>query len=68
MILKDACMKMLRELSEHKNTDKEDLMLGYVNDRLNASFETYRKELELGLDYLKRKNELNVVRKLNRMS
>lgn len=66
-MIRDFCNRMLNDLSKHKNTDKEDLLLQYVNERLNKSFDTYQKELDQGLEYLKRRNELNVVRKLNRL-
>lgn len=61
------CEQMLKSLATHKNKDKEDLFLQYVNERLNKSFTSYQEELNQGLEYLKRRNELNVIRKLNRM-
>ena len=61
------CEKMLAELEQHNDKDKEEIFLACVNERLNNSFTSYQHELNQGLDYLKRRNELNVIRKLNRM-
>ena len=61
------CENALSELDKHKNTDKEDLLLQHINERLTKSFDTYQKEMDLSIEYLKRRNELNVVRKLNRL-
>lgn len=66
-MIESFCERALDELSKYKHTDKEELFLQHVNNRLNKSFESYQAELQQGLDYLKRRNELNVMRKLNRL-
>ena len=65
--MRDKCKHMLAELSKYKHTDKEALFLQHVSTRLNDSFNSYQEELDQGIAYLKRRNELNVVRKLNRL-
>ena len=61
------CERALADLAKHKNTDTEDLMLHFINERLDKSFNSYQEELQRGLDYLKRRNELNVLRRMNKL-
>ena len=61
------CERALADLAKHKNNDKEDLMLKCINERLDTSFNSYQEELQQGLDYLKRRNELNVLRRMNKL-
>ena len=61
------CKHALTELSKHKNYDKEDLLLQHINERLTKSFDTYQKELDTSIDYLQRRNELNVMKKMNKL-
>lgn len=65
--LEQLCIHLLKDLKEYNHTNKEDLLLKYINERLDKSFETYQEELQTGFEYLKRRNELNVIRKLNRL-
>ena len=60
-------LKMISELQNYKGHTKEELMLKMVNERLNQSFEVYNKELEQSLRYLSKKNELRMMRKLNKL-
>lgn len=60
-------LKMISELQNYKGHTKEELMLKMVNERLNQSFEVYNKELEQSLRYLAKKNELRMMRKLNKL-
>lgn len=62
------CRMALRELSMHKNTDKEDLLLQHINARLTKSFDTYQEEVDSSIAYLKRRNELSVVRRMNKIT
>lgn len=57
---------MIEDLNTHKR-DREYLMLEYINKRLDKSFTSYTSDLCSSLDYLERRNSLNVVKKLNRM-
>lgn len=61
------CKMALKELAQYKNTDREDLLLQHINARLTKSFDTYQEEIDTSIAYLKRRNELNVVRKMNRL-
>lgn len=61
------CERALADLAKHKNNDKEDLMLQFINERLDKSFNSYHEELQQSLDYLKRRNELNVLRRMNKL-
>ena len=63
-MLEETLFNMLYQLEKHKGTDREELLLVYVNERLNKSFNTYQEELDSGLDYLKRRNEVNVMKRL----
>ena len=66
-MISNFCRTALKELSQHKNTDREDLLLQHINARLTKSFDTYQKEIDTSIEYLKRRNELSVVRKMNRL-
>ena len=61
------CKQALKELSNYKNPDKEDLLLQHINERLTKSFDTYQEELDSSIEYLQRRDELNVVKKMNRL-
>ena len=61
------CERALADLAKLKNNDKEDLMLKCINERLDTSFNSYQEELQQGLDYLKRRDELNVLRRMNKL-
>jgi len=65
MELKYFCNKALETLQQYKRKDRDAILLQAVKERLDKSFETYNHELELSLGYLKRRNELNVMRKVN---
>ena len=66
-MISDFCRMALKELSQHKNNDREEILLQHINSRLTKSFDTYQKEIDTSIEYLKRKNELNVIRKMNRL-
>lgn len=65
--LKSLCLTLIEELQEYKISTKEELFLKYVNERLNKSFESYQEDLRIGLEYLERRKEINVLRKMNRL-
>ena len=67
-MFKDTCLKMLSDLSQYKNSDKEELMLKYINERLDRSFQSYEADVKQGIEYLNHRNELRVLKKLNRMN
>lgn len=45
MILESRLQQILKDLSRHRR-NKNDLMIYYINNRLNKSLATYSKELE----------------------
>lgn len=65
-LFSEKCKSMLNDLSSHKR-DKEYLMLEYINLRLDKSFTNYFKDLSSSLEYLERKNSINVMKKMNRL-
>ncbi len=66
-MISNFCRMALNELSNYKHSDKEDLLLQHINSRLVKSFNTYEEELDSSIDYLRRRNELNVMKKMNRI-
>ena len=66
MNLKYFCEHALSILEEHKGRTKDKILFDAIEDRLDKSFETYNHELEQSLGYLKRRNELNVMRRMNK--
>ena len=59
--------KMLDDLHKCKGNTKEDIMMRCVSERLRNSEMVYEKELGNSLNYLSRKNELRMIRKLNKL-
>lgn len=66
-MLRETCKKILMDLELHKNNSKEELFFQAINERLNDSFESYQHDLNLSLEYLKRRDELNVSRRMSRL-
>ena len=62
----DKLNHILEDLSKHKNTDRNSLLLYYINERLNKSFQTYYEELSKNVTYLGTKNEISLAKHLNR--
>lgn len=56
---------MLLELSQYKR-DKSDLMSLYISDRLDKSFSQYDKELQQSIDYLIRKHEKSLIKRMKK--
>ena len=57
---------MLEILSNYKK-DKKYLLEKYINDRLTKSLETYYSELSSSLEYLISKDDLRVLKNLNKV-
>lgn len=62
-MIKKWCYEQLDILKEYKHS-KEELEFKTVQDRLTKSLETYEKELEASREYLARRNEINLARKM----
>ena len=58
--------KILEELEHYKNVNKEELMNQYIQERLSTSLSTYYKELSKSLNYLYGKDNMRLLRKINR--
>lgn len=58
-------IEMIDELQHYKRS-KSELIETYINDRLQSSMMTYYKELSQSLEFLKKKDEARMMRKLNR--
>lgn len=65
-MLRDTCISMLNNIQEYKHSPKE-LLLYYMNKRLNKSLETYYTELSESIEYLsRRKDPTKIVRKMTK--
>ena len=59
-------LNILKDLNKYKR-DKEYLKSFYIEERLNKSLETYYKELIRQSEHLRSKNELRVIRRMNKL-
>ena len=58
-------LKIQIDLSNHKR-DKNLLMEHYISERLNLARDVYEEELGKTLSYLTRREEINLISKINR--
>lgn len=56
---------ILEDLNEHKR-DRSEIMEKSVSEKLTASVQLYYQELTESLNYLMRRNEIRVLKKLNK--
>lgn len=56
---------ILNEMKDYKRP-KEDLLVLYINERLNKSLQTYYKELSSSVLFLSSKDEMQVCKCLNK--
>lgn len=61
------CKHNLQLLSEDKKKNHDELFESFVRERLDDSYNSYIHDIELSTQYLTRRNELNVVKKLNKL-
>lgn len=64
--MKQTLFFMLQELQEYKR-DKSVLMPKYVEERLNKSFQTYDKELQQSIQFLTRKHEKSIIKRMKKL-
>ena len=64
--MKDRLDNMLSILAEYKR-DKKDLMPMYISERLNRSFNQYDKELQQSIEFLTRKHEKSLLKRMNKL-
>lgn len=62
----DTLNSMLNTLSKYKR-NKDDLIELYINERLEKSLKTYYLELYNSLDYLLSKNDLRVLKNVDKV-
>ena len=62
----DTLNSMLNTLSKYKR-NKYDLIELYINERLEKSLKTYYLELYNSLDYLLSKNDLRVLKNVDKV-
>lgn len=55
---------MIEELQQYKGRKKDALLYEAVKARLDLSFVSYEHDTNQSLEYLTRRNELNVAKKL----
>ena len=61
----DKLVNILEELKTHHRS-RAELIETYVTKRLQKSMETYYKEVAQSAEFLAKKDELRMMRKLNR--
>lgn len=66
-MITNFCKRAIKELQQYKGQSKEEILMKRVSERLDKSFETYQKELADSTEYLLRRKEINVLRKLNKL-
>lgn len=61
------CRAALDDIHNFSKESREQRFVNLVNKRLEQSFNSYDHEINLSLGYLQRKNELTVIRKMNKL-
>lgn len=64
-MIKDILSHILDDLSKHHRSKKE-VFMACVEERLNKSLETYQKELDDTFGFLSRRNELRLLKRMNK--
>ena len=65
--MKQQLINMINEIHEIPQKTMMDLWKDCITERLNESYNVYQHELDNSLEYLKQRNEITVLKKLNRM-
>jgi hypothetical protein len=61
----DLLHNILIDLDAHKGKDKESIWKDCVVSRLDTSMKNYLSDLETSYEYLERRRELNLIKKMN---
>ena len=64
--MKQRIMNMLSQLQEYKR-DKTMLMEIYVSERLDKSFAVYDQQLTQSIDFLTKKHEKSLVKRIQKL-
>lgn len=59
-------LRMLNVLQQHKY-NKEELIMQFVNERLDKSFNQYNKELQQSIEFLTKKHEKSLVKRIKNL-
>ena len=65
--MKQQLINMINEIHEIPQKTIMDLWKDCITERLDESYNVYQHELDNSLEYLKQRNEITVLKKLNRM-
>ena len=65
--MKQQLINMINEIHEIPQKTMMDLWKDCITERLDESYNVYQHELDNSLQYLKQRNEITVLKKLNRM-
>lgn len=65
--MKQQLINMINEIHEIPQKTMTDLWKDCITERLDESYNVYQHELDNSLEYLKQRNEITVLKKLNRM-
>ena len=61
----DKLYQILEDISNHKHS-RQELLLSQIQQRLDDSLKAYQHSIDDSYNYLSTKDELNVMKKLNR--
>lgn len=64
--MKQKLISMLETLQLYKR-DKNTLMSQYITERLDKSFASYDKELQQSIEFLTRKHEKSLVKRMKKL-
>lgn len=59
-----SVIKYIEEQLSQRHRSRSEIIKSAVNDRLNKSLRTYGDELDLNVEHITQKSELNVLKKL----
>ena len=65
--MKQQLINMINEIHDIPQKTMMDLWKDCITERLDESYNVYQNELDNSLEYLKQRNEITVLKKLNRM-
>lgn len=65
--MKQYLFFMLNELAAHKR-DKSVLLPRYIEERLNKSFSVYNTELQQSIQFLTRKHEKSLIKRMKKVN
>lgn len=64
----DTIKSMIEDIEKHVGKSHTEIFTESVRTRLDESFKSYEHELKNSLNYLEQRNNISVLRKMNRMN